>query len=164
MFKLFIFTSILIFLVHGQRPKLTNLSSYAKLKTFDCYFNDFAVENWVFQNYSCELRPYTRSLKSMNVYLAMRKPLHKLFVRFLGIFYLILTKFLLIPQIHGQVYYQYDNLNFRKVLKVPQVEICYYIKFSSENFLLKLILEVLKKHLKALLDECPYEGVRNVIL
>ena len=67
-------------MVHGQRPKLKNLGSYAKLKTFECYLNDFAVENWVFSNYSCELRPYTRSLKSMNVYLVMRKPLFKLFV------------------------------------------------------------------------------------
>ncbi|KAG5666405.1 hypothetical protein PVAND_014434 [Polypedilum vanderplanki] len=51
--------------------------------------------------------------------------------------------------------------NYREVLGVPQIEACKVLKYTSDNFLTKAIIESIQSVAPNIVHECPYSYLRT---
>lgn len=58
-----------------------NTKSAAFIKTFECTFNEEMLTKYIYPNASCSVTRLSRASSAINIYVMMRKPLEKLYVR-----------------------------------------------------------------------------------
>lgn len=147
--RIFLLIFVVLFIVvniQGARTTKNAQKSYAyliRIKTLERTITKYAYDNVVYPNATLNLTTIGRK-QMISAHLCLRKPVYKFYIE--GFFY----------QMKDQI--------FHEVISFPKIEICELIKVSSETFLFREILELLKRVLPKLIHECPYEGVRTLVL
>lgn len=65
--------------VKSQNKSNDNLMFF---KSFECLVNDEVKEKYVYSNFSCFAKIYSRKVSTLNFYAVFKKPINKLFVSF----------------------------------------------------------------------------------
>jgi hypothetical protein len=60
--------------------------NFVFIKSIECHFSDEFIETIIYPNASCSVNILNRKVSAVNFYMALRKPLTKLFVSFCEIF------------------------------------------------------------------------------
>lgn len=110
------------------------------IKSHNLNFSDFAYENYIHRNWSLSINNYRRNAQSLSLYISIKAPVNKM--------QMIANLFKL------------ENDAYRQLLSTPLVELCKILKFSTENFLFRGMMDLVEKTVPGLVHECPYEGVR----
>lgn len=156
---LIIFLSLL-FSINSQ-----NLNSSPQnlvfITKFECFLSNEFTKIVAYPNVSCTVKFYSRKVSTISFYGVLRKPLNKFYVRKYSVFWWVKNQHFL--KLWGSLFFK-EGSQFREVIRSPKVEACELLKSSSDNFLLKHIVERLKENFGDLMHECPYSGVSVFIL
>lgn len=80
MIFIFILTFLFLNIFCAQNKSKSLSENTVFVKSFDCYFNEELREKFIYPNESCSVKTYNRKLTMVDFYLALRKPVHRMFV------------------------------------------------------------------------------------
>lgn len=142
-FLMTLILTILIFItIHAAKTTKKvqkNYSHLIKVKTLEKTITKYGYDNIVYPNATLYTKFYGR-LQTFNGYIMIRKPIYKFYAE--------------------GTFLQMKDQKFQQRFKVPKVEVCEIIKFSSETFFLRELFDLAKRMAPELIHECPYKGVR----
>lgn len=142
----------LIFLVIANAQSFDEKSE-ASMKSVKCSIN----ETFVFKNFSCFAKSYSRNVSTMNVKVYFKEPLNQVFVKFernlarkvLNLYFFQLT---------GNVYFKYGTI-YREVLHSKKKDWCKSPQGdTSSDPEFRQIVKFFKIGAPETVHECPYNG------
>ncbi|KAG5669330.1 hypothetical protein PVAND_017218 [Polypedilum vanderplanki] len=130
---------ILTFITHKNCAiqKKTAKATIFKITNFYCNYTDQFLEKFLYKNSTCYFKIWNRRVPTINLYLGFTQPLNKVFIEV------------------KLNYKRSDNDDFKKVLQTPKFELCYTISSSTDNNLIKKVMEIVKKSFPEF-HGCPY--------
>lgn len=155
-----IFLIIFLSILFSINSQILNPQNLVFITKFECFLSNEFTKIVSYPNVSCTVKFYSRKVSTISFYGVLRKPLNKFYVRKYSVFLWIKNQHFL--KLWGSLFFK-EGSQFREVIRSPKVEACDLLKSSSDNFLLKHIVERLKENFGDLMHECPYSGVRIFI-
>lgn len=151
-----LFRSI-IFFVLAAFCVMLNLGSEEVHKISIKYVKCYNVSDvYVFQNYSCFAKAYSRTVYTGSIIATLKKPLTEVHVSFVRTktlhfkYYKISFRKALV-----RLFYRYGTI-YREVLHTPFLDVCALLKNSKGNILFQQMLNVVRDSYPSIVHDCPY--------
>lgn len=137
-----------------------NIDDYKSIyiKAFRCN----ASEKFVYKNYSCYAKSYSRNYSTANAYGVAKFPLYNITesVQFFLNFFIQPSFSTFFLQGYGILYYKYGVI-YRQVLRSPVVNVCDFMKWltsieTAPGALVSAVIRMLEASAPGLIHECPY--------
>ncbi|KAL7012779.1 hypothetical protein ACKWTF_015042 [Chironomus riparius] len=139
---LIIFPITLLFLASIESKRSLTPTIDFKFLNCKCLLEPWYADEYVYKNWTCFAKNWSRNMSTVNADFTLIKPLYKIFIECI-------------------FFYKYGTI-YRQVLKFPKVDYCNLMTLMKDNIFAKQIYLILKTAAPDLIHDCPFYNLKLI--